>query len=229
MRFNYLKILFFLVISVGCSSKKVDQLQVSPQNFYFQAISRCDIDEFEKIRQKNNFSYDEQINSSVTPIMVAAYRGKENCVGYLLNKEVNLDIREENQRSVIFYAVEGKNEGVLSLILKSKKISKDHLNFPDRLNLIPIMTAAHLGLEAATQELFFNGSDINKVDENGWNSLFFAVSSGNFKVVKFLVENGAKFNIKDNEGLAPIDIAKEDGHQEIFEFLSKQTIVEGRK
>ena len=41
------------------------------------------------------------------------------------------------------------------------------------------------------------------------------------KTLTYLMEHGVDVNTKDNEGLKPVDLAKENNHQEAYQLLFK--------
>jgi hypothetical protein len=85
------------------------------------------------------------------------------------------------------------------------------------------------------------GADINKASGRGyatfknkigsarvgeaWNfgiPLLFAAGNGNFELVKFLVEKGAKINLRDSRGATAASIAYDKGELEIYNYLKEQ-------
>ena len=56
-------------------------------------------------------------------------------------------------------------------------------------------------------------------DDLGRTALILFSSIGNFKLVEYLIKNGADVNIKNNEGKTALDLAKEKGHIKISEIL----------
>ena len=61
-----------------------------------------------------------------------------------------------------------------------------------------------------TVKLFLSyGVDINKPDSSGQTALHLAVSKGMVRMVKLLIENGSRYDIKDENGRTPMDLAKE--------------------
>jgi uncharacterized protein len=58
------------------------------------------------------------------------------------------------------------------------------------------------------------GADINAKDDRGHTALFGAVFRGWTEVARFLVENGAKLDAKNNDGVTLMDVAK--GKMEVF-------------
>uniref|UniRef100_A0A1A9VJQ1 ANK_REP_REGION domain-containing protein n=1 Tax=Glossina austeni TaxID=7395 RepID=A0A1A9VJQ1_GLOAU len=80
------------------------------------------------------------------------------------------------------------------------------LNPPDTLH-----SAAEKGDFYLTVYILSKGADLNAQDECSWTPLHYAVYSGNIDVVRFLIDQGANYNITDNEGtpkkraMAPIN------------------------
>jgi glutaminase len=63
------------------------------------------------------------------------------------------------------------------------------------------------------------GRSVNFRDYDSRTALHLAAAYGHFKVVKYLVNHGAVVTIKDRFGNTPIDEAKNNGYEEIHEFL----------
>ena len=59
--------------------------------------------------------------------------------------------------------------------------------------------------------------DVNKVDQEGWTALHYAVLTGKFECVKVLVNNGADENIVNKRGDSALDMSKR--YPEIYEYL----------
>jgi ankyrin repeat protein len=87
-------------------------------------------------------------------------------------------------------------------------------------NVTPLMVAAGIGrlqdrrgeeeernaLEAVQAALEM-GNDVNAVNDNGRTALYGAATSGGNAIARFLVEQGAKVNVKDKFGMAPWNLA----------------------
>ncbi len=67
--------------------------------------------------------------------------------------------------------------------------------------------------------LMQNGYDVNSQDQFGLTILMSAAASGNKEMAKFLIENGAKADIKDKNGLSAIEYAKYTNNNAILEIL----------
>jgi len=96
------------------------------------------------------------------------------------------------------------------------------------------ITAANAGgFDATTFAIFGNnpvstieylvsqGNDVNKRTHDSRTYVFWAASSGNLEVVKFMVEKGAILDLVDSHGYGPLSFAAATGQsdQAIFNFL----------
>ncbi len=79
-----------------------------------------------------------------------------------------------------------------------------------------LMKAVDFEREDVIEFLIFQGSKVNESSKTGWTALDSAISKGNIKIVKVLVEKGAKI---DNSN---IEYARKFGQKEILEYLIKQ-------
>jgi len=78
------------------------------------------------------------------------------------------------------------------------------LEVPDEVLLI---SAVSKGLAAASRELIKRGGNINAVDAAGRSALHHAAENGDVSMVRLLREKGAAWDIADNRGIRPIDVA----------------------
>jgi ankyrin repeat protein len=97
------------------------------------------------------------------------------------------------------------------------------------------LAAAKIGNVNKLQALLEQGVDVNTIDGlSGYSALMFASKEGHFHAVKFLIENKADLNIRNNDWDAPyfelseytlqdvrsaLMLAAENGHFEIAELL----------
>lgn len=83
----------------------------------------------------------------------------------------------------------------------------------------PLMAAAGVGLEyggnfppearslEAVKLCLQLGADVNAVDKDGLTALHGAAARGADQIVQFLVEKGARMDVKDKKGRTPLDVA----------------------
>ncbi|KAJ6242658.1 serine/threonine-protein kinase -related [Anaeramoeba flamelloides] len=99
--------------------------------------------------------------------------------------------------------------------------------------------AAEKGIIEKVKEELQNGADINyqhiwwreKNLQEGWGPptpLIVASRKGHFRVVKYLIENGADKTLKNNSGETAQDLALKGGHLLIYRYLKGEKIVTAR-
>eukprot|EP00792_Barthelona_sp_PAP020_P008779 TRINITY_DN3248_c0_g4_i1.p1 TRINITY_DN3248_c0_g4~~TRINITY_DN3248_c0_g4_i1.p1 ORF type:complete len:62 (-),score=8.79 TRINITY_DN3248_c0_g4_i1:875-1060(-) len=54
---------------------------------------------------------------------------------------------------------------------------------------------------------------------DGASPLYGSCEHGHLGIIKMLLDHGANVNLKTEQGLAPIDIARTNGHTQIVELL----------
>ena len=84
----------------------------------------------------------------------------------------------------------------------------------------PLMYEVYMHNYENIHILIENGADLNYQSAyDGYTSLHWAARKGDLKVVKLLVENGAKISTLNNEKQTPRDLAKENEYDNIYEYL----------
>jgi len=86
----------------------------------------------------------------------------------------------------------------------------------------PLGNAAFCGHREVVELLIANGAEINpKSRLTSSTPLHRAILGGNETVVKILIANGANVNTKDKSGDTPLDLARENRHNDIADLLRK--------
>jgi len=131
-------------------------------------------------------------------------------VKYLINKySVEINIRDKRNR--------------LPYQLVEKEDNTELYNY---LLMKSWMEAALDGDISLMRELLIEDVDVNVVDPEISNksALFLAVKSGNIHVVKFLIQNGANVNLRDENGENALWEACASGHLQIVKYLIENGI-----
>jgi ankyrin repeat protein len=88
-------------------------------------------------------------------------------------------------------------------------------------------TALHIAIFSnnleAMQLLLDHGFDINAVSpRNGYTPLHYCVWFNNVNAARFLIMNNANRNIRDNNGMTPLEMASKEGKRDIILLLSRR-------
>lgn len=121
-----------------------------------------------------------------------------------LQAGVDLDARDENGRSPLYWAVfNGEKELVKLLVEKGADVNAR--GGPYRCT--PLYWAAFYGDIDTAELLIANGADFMARDGDGETPLHYAAWNGQLEMVEFLIEKGADVNARDEFGSIPLHYA----------------------
>lgn len=66
-----------------------------------------------------------------------------------------------------------------------------------------------------------HGANVNHIDSNGQNCIFWAASHGHEEMCKLLVNRNTNFSQIDNNRETPLHYAKKNKHRNIVEYFSR--------
>lgn len=144
----------------------------------------------------------------------------------LRTQEIDVDARDENQRTALHFAAERNKENShyesIELLLK---MGAD-VNAQDDNEDTPLNLATGSSGTKTLELLIRNGADLKLKDNDGRNPLFNAIIGVNFKSVKLLLDYGVSVDDQDNENYTPLAIASKtnqnESHLKICEKLLKK-------
>ena len=153
--------------------------------------------------------------SNNTPVSLAAWRGSEEVVDYLLSRNAELDLTGLKGFQLLQYSI---NKKLWKLYQEMVKQS-DHLE-----ELVPegqtiLHWASKSGFVEVVRELVERGADVNKRDVFGWTPLHYAAKYGRINTVKFLMNKGAHINARLKTEESPVNLAKRGDHGAVVDFL----------
>jgi ankyrin repeat protein len=153
-------------------------------------------------------------------------------------KKYNIDInniRDIQGNTILHYAAESNYYDIVEFLLKNgaifnatnklNKTAESIIKHQDTINLLKSINEMFESTNSIYQkEKKVNMQIITNVRNNeGMTLLHRAVKDNNLKVVKWLVKKGANTNFTDNNDNTPLDLAGEQNHKEIIEYLKPLT------
>jgi len=161
--------------------------------------------------------FGQQLTEDEKELFNAVKRGNIDKAKELLDKGVNVNIRDQDSWTPLHFAAW---EGYVDIA----KLLLDHganVNVVTNASWSPLYLAVYYEYVDIVKLLLEHGADVNAVTKVGKTPLHYAVSYGRADAVKLLLEYGADPNIKDGRGRIPIDIAKRKGYDDVARLLEE--------
>ncbi|XP_067005341.1 acyl-CoA-binding domain-containing protein 6 [Anabrus simplex] len=144
----------------------------------------------------------------------ASYKGTAGWVSVSCMSNTD-DFLADNDKTIFDWVKEGNIDKVLEYAKSSNGVK--FVNIPDAEGMGLIHWAADRGnimlLKCLVSDL---KADINLKDEDGQTALHYAASCGHADVVNYLLNCGADPNIRDGDGLLPVDVATDGEVEKAF-------------
>ncbi|KAF3182641.1 hypothetical protein TWF788_005955 [Orbilia oligospora] len=177
----------------------------------------------------------------LSPLSHAARLGNEECVGLLLEKDVDTSWRHANGMSPLHYATSQANEVIFRLLYeKTSELRLPHydddgdyiypereyndIDLEDHRGRTPLSHAASNGNEAIVRALLERNVNVNSLDNQMMTPLLYAVSNGNKAIVRALLERNVDVNFPDNQEMTPLSHAASKGNEAIVRALLERNL-----
>ncbi|MCJ1384352.1 hypothetical protein MMC17_007468 [Xylographa soralifera] len=133
-------------------------------------------------------------------------------------KSADVDIKDQDGRTLLFWAVENEHEAIVKALLEIGKVNADS---KDQNGRTPLSWAAEKGQEAVVIALLKTGKvDADSKDQYGQTPLWWAAEKGYEAVVKALLKTGkVNADSKGQSGRTPLWWAAEKGHEAVVKAL----------
>ncbi|KAG1700348.1 hypothetical protein DVH05_012149 [Phytophthora capsici] len=179
------------------------------------ALGQLEVAEF--LLEHAKAAVNVQDDAGWTPLMSAASAGHGEIVRLLLSKGADSNLPNENGQIPLHYH-KGRQE-IAELLLDYTR----DVNYADNTGSTPLMRA--LGGKPSPviiALLLDHGAKVNTRDVGGNTPLHLAISEGYEDIARFLLENGANPNAKNNDEERCVDLAKPAFRAEIEMLVSKK-------
>ena len=131
-------------------------------------------------------------DDGLSALHIASHRGHVAIVRILLEREVNIDERDNNGRTALQMAAINGHEAVVQLLLQRGAC----INACDALGRTALHWAALQKHEAVLRVFLDAGADGNICDTNGWSVLHVAIERGFEAGLRLLLLHGADLSLK---------------------------------
>lgn len=164
-----------------------------------------------------SFNVDERDSRHWTPLMIAAFNGKEELAQKLIQHGANVHACDNGGYTPMHWAAFNGYVELIKLLL-SKGAA---VNAPSNAGITPILQAAARGHVKAAAELLRGRADPNLAASDGSTALFKAVSNGHLELVSMLLDAGASTNVTMQNGATLIGSAKLSRDPKIRERIAE--------
>ncbi|WP_295153798.1 ankyrin repeat domain-containing protein [uncultured Brachyspira sp.] len=159
-----------------------------------------------------------------TPLTASAILHDITITELLIEKNADIEARDDNDINALIYAVNFDNEDMVKLLLEKgadantvAKIENEHTD----ISPTPLMNAAYKGNTNIINMLLENNADINYATDFGITALMMAANFNRFESAKILLENNADTSVTNGYGKTALDMAKEQDYKDIVSLLEK--------
>ena len=150
-----------------------------------------------------------------TPLLIAASNGHAEMVEWLLDQGADREEQDNFRRDALHHACRHGHTAVVSVLLgRGFDVNRIAGGWA------PLMPAAMEGHVAVVELLLSRKAiEIDRQDDIGWTALYFAFRHNHPKVIGRLLQAGADPRIAEEDGRRPVDVAREEGHDECIQLL----------
>lgn len=153
-----------------------------------------------------------------TPLMVAAFNGKQELALMLIQSGASITARDQNGYSPIHWASMNGFLSVVDMLL----VRGAPVNPMNNYGWTPLLHAASRGHLEVVKLLLRSRADPNVAENEGWTALHKAVVNGHLAVVEALLDAGANVCAEHKNGTTALALAIAKGQTEIRALLMKR-------
>ncbi|XP_014286333.1 ankyrin repeat, SAM and basic leucine zipper domain-containing protein 1 [Halyomorpha halys] len=215
-------------LSLGHDFEKPKKVYVLPKeeedsagDKFISAVIKDDINEVEKLINKEVVNYQSKKYGCWSALMHACSRGHVEMVELLLKNKA--DPKEHFQLMTPLHCVCDSSCADELALLNCISLLLDrgaNLNAKDWYSLSPLSFAVKRNKEKVVLKLLSLGCDVDSEDTDGWTAIFYAVDGGHTNLVQILKDAGASLYRIDHKGRSLYDIASAKFYKGIAEMVN---------
>ncbi|XP_048250936.1 putative ankyrin repeat protein RF_0381 [Haliotis rufescens] len=173
------------------------------------------------ILTKDIVGIDNRDNLRQSTVMKAALNGNKDVFEILVGKGTDLSFVDSNGGTILHLACSGGSIEIVNHVLTDTHLD---INSRDEEDCTPMLNAAKKGHKHVFDLLVSKGADMALRDRASNTVLHAACEGGNIEIVQYILrQNVTSINARRWEGVTPVLVAADNGHEEVFDLL----VVEG--
>ncbi len=200
-------------------------LEEAAHNSDVAAVKRL-IEAGANVNQQNKHEPSE-VADGKTALMIASWNGDTEIVKLLLKAGAKVNLKDSDGSSALYMAAVNGHADIVDLLLAAKADANEVTSSGYTIIMMMAMHPAEENLERVVKALVAAGCDVNAKDESGNTALHLACDpgeEGQIIIAKVLLENGAKLDVKNQDGLTPAAIVKNmDGGKAMLKLFASHS------
>jgi len=144
-----------------------------------------------------------------TPLHLASYHGGLKVSRLLLNRGVNINVRDKKCRTPLHEVLTGLGNGPSDYYINEVQFLLDHgadVGAEDNNHSTPLHVISEYGNVNAARLLLEHGACVDAVDNDHLAPLHVASSYGNHQIARLLLAHGANIHARNKKDQAPQDL-----------------------
>lgn len=190
---------------------------IIPGSVLHRSPAKCDDWLIKLLVEKNHSLIIHDMRCGGTPLHWACQYGHESIVKTLLEKKINIAIKDGRGRTALHWAAKAGDEAIVKILLDNGAFVDSQDNYGD--------TALHRATEqtheAVVRVLLENGANVAIPEGDGATVLHWAAAYGKDAIALLLLENGAETNVFGRNGETPLHQAAAYGHYTVAKMLMR--------
>lgn len=162
-----------------------------------------------------NIGTDARDNRGWTPLMMAAFNGRDEIVG-LLAGQCDVNAQDLGGNSALHWAAFAGHLRCAQLLIRNQARIDEYNNF----GWTPLIQATVRNHPDIVRLLIDSGVNINAAADDGYTALHKAVTSENPEIARMLLDAGADKNLGAIDGETPAKLAKKSPLPELIALFS---------
>ncbi|MEN8220382.1 MAG: ankyrin repeat domain-containing protein [Pseudomonadota bacterium] len=179
------------------------------------------------------------IAPSAFNLLEATNNGDYQTVKKLLEKGVNVNVKNSNGMTPLHYASYKGHFDIARLLLQNSAdvnietngwsaveiaFARNHVQLAELIieSNSGFLEAANKGDYQRVKQLLEKGWNVNTKDKEAWTLLHHAAINGHTDIAELLLDKGTKIDAKDKEGWTPLMVASANSHTDLATLLIKK-------
>ena len=144
-----------------------------------------------------------------TPLHLASYYGGFKVAQLLLNRGVNINVRDKTGRTPLHEVLTNLDNSFLDYFVDAVRFLLDHgadVDAEDDNRSTPLHVISQYGNVKVTRLLLEHGAHVDARDNDESTPLHFALRCKNIEVARLLLDHGANINARNKEDQTPVHV-----------------------